>query len=161
MRPLHRLLPRDPRDLQIAFLASFLVLGVAFLGLQVEPWMPPVLLASTCAVQWACERLLGLPSSGFRSPLITGLGLSLLLRTDAVWVPPLAATLVAGDVGLIRFDTFEYVDDQVRLMREALQRFDEGGVSGWIVDLRGRPLAPFDGSFELGAFAIATVRVAG
>ena len=102
MRPLQRLLPRDPRLLQIAFLASFLVLGVAFLGLQVEPWMPPLLLGSTCAVQWACERLLRLPSSGFRSPLITGLGLSLLLRTDAVWVPPLAAAIAIGAKYLVR-----------------------------------------------------------
>ncbi|HVP60524.1 MAG TPA: DUF2330 domain-containing protein [Myxococcaceae bacterium] len=102
MRPFHRLLPRDPRLLQIAFLASFLVLGVAFLGLQIEPWMPPLLLASTCAVQWACERLLRLPSSGFRSPLITGLGLSLLLRTDAIWVPPLAAAIGIGAKYLVR-----------------------------------------------------------
>ena len=64
--------------------------------------MPPLLLASTCAVQWACERLLRLPSSGFRSPLITGLGLSLLLRTDAVWVPPLAATIAIGAKYLVR-----------------------------------------------------------
>ena len=42
MRSLQRLLPRDPRDLQIAFLATFLVLGVAVLGLQIEPWMPPL-----------------------------------------------------------------------------------------------------------------------
>jgi len=102
MRPLHRLLPRDPRDLQIAFLGSFLVLGVAFLGLQIEPWMPPVLLGSTCAVQWACERCLKIPSSGLRSPLITGLGLCLLLRTDAIWVPPLAATIAIGAKYLVR-----------------------------------------------------------
>jgi len=102
MGPLQRLLPRDPRLLQIAFLASFLVLGVAFLGFQVEPWMPPLLLVSTCAVQWACERLLRLPSSGFRSPLITGLGLSLLLRTDALWVPPLAAAIAIGAKYLVR-----------------------------------------------------------
>jgi Na+-transporting NADH:ubiquinone oxidoreductase subunit NqrB len=102
MRSLQRLLPRDPRLLQIAFLASFLLLGVAFLGLQVEPWMPPLLLASACAVQWSCERLLRLPSSGFRSPLITGLGLSLLLRTDAVWVPPLAAAIGIGAKYLVR-----------------------------------------------------------
>jgi hypothetical protein len=102
MRPLRHLLPRDPRDLQIGFLASFLVLGVAFLGLPIDPWTPPLLLASTCAVQWACERLLRLPSSGFRSPLITGLGLSLLLRTDALWVPPLAATIAIGAKYLVR-----------------------------------------------------------
>ncbi|MGZ6027856.1 MAG: DUF2330 domain-containing protein [Myxococcaceae bacterium] len=102
MRSLQRLLPRDPRDLQIAFLATFLVLGVGVLGLQIEPWMPPLLLLSTCSLQWACERLLGLPSSGFRSPLITGLGLSLLLRTDAVWVPPLAAAIAIGSKFLVR-----------------------------------------------------------
>ncbi len=102
MRSLQHLLPRDPRLLQIAFLASFLVLGVTVLGLQVEPWMPPLLLASTCAVQWACERALRLPSSGFRSPIITALGLSLLLRTDAIWVPPLAAAIAIGAKYLVR-----------------------------------------------------------
>ncbi len=36
-----------------------------------------------------------------------------------------------------------------------------GDRSGWLVDLRGRPLGPFDGGFELGPFAIATVRLPG
>ena len=34
----------------------------------------------------------------------------------------------------------------------------EGG-RGWIEDLRGRPLAPFDGTMELGPWQIATVRL--
>ncbi|MBW3668721.1 MAG: alpha-mannosidase [Actinobacteria bacterium] len=34
-----------------------------------------------------------------------------------------------------------------------------GPQSGWLVDLVGRPLAPFDGSFELRAFGIATARL--
>ncbi|MDP9389760.1 MAG: hypothetical protein M3Q48_18050, partial [Actinomycetota bacterium] len=33
--------------------------------------------------------------------------------------------------------------------------------SGWLVDLRGRPLARFDGSFPLGPWAIATARLDG
>jgi mannosylglycerate hydrolase len=33
--------------------------------------------------------------------------------------------------------------------------------SGWQVDLRGRPVVPFDGAFELRAHGIATVRLAG
>ncbi|MBV8961369.1 MAG: hypothetical protein JO087_21610, partial [Actinobacteria bacterium] len=33
------------------------------------------------------------------------------------------------------------------------------GRSGWLVDLRGRPLQPFDGSFTLGPHAIATARL--
>jgi hypothetical protein len=33
--------------------------------------------------------------------------------------------------------------------------------SGWLVDLRGRPVAPFDGAFDLRAHGIATVRIVG
>jgi alpha-mannosidase len=36
---------------------------------------------------------------------------------------------------------------------------DLPGRSGWLVDLRGRPVEPFDGSFELGPWRIATARV--
>ncbi len=35
------------------------------------------------------------------------------------------------------------------------------GRRGWIVDLRGRPLEPFEGSFELGPWRIATARLDG
>jgi alpha-mannosidase len=33
------------------------------------------------------------------------------------------------------------------------------GRSGWLVDLRGRTLGPFEGSFELGPFSFATARL--
>jgi alpha-mannosidase len=36
-----------------------------------------------------------------------------------------------------------------------------GERSGWLVDLRGSTLGPFDGSFELRPFGIATVRIPG
>ncbi len=42
---------------------------------------------------------------------------------------------------------------------EAVVRF--GTLSGWLVDLRGRPLEPFNGSFSLRPHGIATVRLAG
>ena len=35
------------------------------------------------------------------------------------------------------------------------------GRSGWLVDLRGRPLSPFEGSFELRSQGIATARLDG
>ena len=35
------------------------------------------------------------------------------------------------------------------------------GRSGWLVDLRGYPLEPFEGSFELRPFGIATARLHG
>jgi hypothetical protein len=36
-----------------------------------------------------------------------------------------------------------------------------GGVParGWLVDLRGRPVEPFEGTMEIGAWEIATVRI--
>ena len=33
------------------------------------------------------------------------------------------------------------------------------GRSGWLVDLRGRPLVPFEGRFELRPHGIATLRL--
>jgi hypothetical protein len=35
-----------------------------------------------------------------------------------------------------------------------------GHASGWLVDLRGRPLEPFDGSFKLRPYGFATARLA-
>jgi hypothetical protein len=33
------------------------------------------------------------------------------------------------------------------------------GHAGWIVDLRGRPIGPFDETFELGPWQIGTARL--
>ncbi len=38
-------------------------------------------------------------------------------------------------------------------------RSDLGGRSGWLVDLRGRPVTPVEGGFDLRAQGIATVRL--
>jgi hypothetical protein len=40
-------------------------------------------------------------------------------------------------------------------------RVEVPGRTGWLVDLRGRPLAPFEGGFELRGHGIATVRLDG
>ena len=102
MRALARLVPQDPRVLQIAFLGTFLGLGLFSLGFQLEAWMPPLLLLTACATQLFWEHLLGRPRSGYFSPLITALGLSLLLRTDSWWVAPLAAVVAISSKFLIR-----------------------------------------------------------
>ena len=90
-------LPRDPRWLQIAFLSSFLVTGVLFLGFDIPWWQPPILLGCAWSTQWLMTQVLKVPPAGYLSPTITGLGLSILLRTDALWVLPLAAfAAIAG-----------------------------------------------------------------
>lgn len=82
---------RDPRWMQIGFLTSFLLVGVTLLGFDVPFWQPPLIVGTACLVQWGMTRALRVPDAGYLSPVITGLGLSLLLRTDAAWVGPFAA----------------------------------------------------------------------
>ncbi len=52
---------------------------------------------------------------------------------------------------------------EVRLFnpRDQVTNVEIVGRSGWLVDLRGRPLAPFEGSFELRPQGIVTVRLDG
>lgn len=95
-------LPRDPRHLQIAFLSSFLVAGILALGFDVPPWQPPLIILTACATQWAMTRLFRAPPVGYLSPLITSLGLSLLLRTDAFWVGPFAAFVAISGKFVLR-----------------------------------------------------------
>jgi Na+-transporting NADH:ubiquinone oxidoreductase subunit NqrB len=95
-------LPQDPRILQIAFLGSFLLAGLTFLEFELRPWQPPVILATACATQWAMTRLYRVPDAGYRSVLISSLGLSLLLRSDVLWVPPLAAFIAIASKFVIR-----------------------------------------------------------
>jgi enediyne biosynthesis protein E5 len=86
-----RLAATDPRWLQVGFLATFLLLGVRF---EIVPWWEGLLtVGAAAAAQALCVRLWRLPDVGYLSPAITGLGLALLLRSDLVWLPPLAAAL--------------------------------------------------------------------
>jgi hypothetical protein len=41
--------------------------------------------------------------------------------------------------------------------KPTIVRFE--GATGWLVDLRGRPVAPFEGGFELAPWRIATARL--
>ena len=120
MRPTLQL-ARDPRWLQLAFLAAFLAFGL--LARDFPLWHAPLIFASGLFTQWACVRWLaprltatdpaGRPplapppapappspdawasgSSLFLSAGITCFGLTLLLRTDRPWIA-LAAPAIA------------------------------------------------------------------
>jgi Na+-transporting NADH:ubiquinone oxidoreductase subunit NqrB len=60
------------------------------------------ILATALSVQFLGTKLAGLPSFDPRSPLITALSLTLLLRTDFVTVATLAAAIAIGSKFLIR-----------------------------------------------------------
>ena len=96
-------LPRDPRILQIAFLFVFLGTGLAWLGFELPLWQPPLIIATALGTQWGLTHLTRAPPTGYRSLLISSLGLSLLLRTDLPWIPVLAAFAAIASKFAIRF----------------------------------------------------------
>lgn len=98
---MRRLLPRDPRWLQVAFLGSFVVCGVAF-G-EVSPIQAPLCVAAAALAQRLCTRLRGMPSQGYLSPAITGLGVGFLLQSDLIWLPPLAAAVAISSKFVVRW----------------------------------------------------------
>ncbi len=85
---------RDPRDWQIAALATLLTAGVTCLQFDVTPPRIALLLGIALATQWACTRLAGLPRFDPRSALISALSLALLLRTQHTAIA-IAAPMVA------------------------------------------------------------------
>jgi Na+-transporting NADH:ubiquinone oxidoreductase subunit NqrB len=93
-------LPRDPRWFQIAFLGSFLAVGV-YQGV-VPTWEPPLTIAAALLAQLALGRWKKLPAGHWMSGAITGLGLTILLRSDEPWLPPLVAALAIASKFVLR-----------------------------------------------------------
>lgn len=94
---------RDPRTFQILFLSSFLALGLLGLEFRLEPVQAFLCLGSALLTQAYFLRRHGLEDVGFLSAAVTGLGLSLLVRTDTYWVHPLASFVGIAGKFLVRF----------------------------------------------------------
>ena len=69
-------LPKDPRWLQIAFLSSFLAVGLCARDFPL--WHAPLVFATALVTQIAFARLLKLTDASLLSPVITSFGLTLL-----------------------------------------------------------------------------------
>jgi enediyne biosynthesis protein E5 len=91
----------DARYFQIAAPGCLLALNVTLIEFGARPLPSAVAIGSALLAQWACVRLTGLSEFDFRSPLITGLSLSLLLRADAICL--YAATAVIAIVSKFLF----------------------------------------------------------
>ncbi|HVS16663.1 MAG TPA: DUF2330 domain-containing protein [Thermoanaerobaculia bacterium] len=91
----------DPRHFQIAFLGSFLVYGLTRLGFplrfaDVAAAMAGALLAEAATARWRGKRF------DPRSPLISSLSLSLILRASSPWVYLLAGAVAIAGKALVR-----------------------------------------------------------
>ena len=93
----------DARHFQIATLASLLVLHVGWFDLGATPLQAAVTIAAAVVTQYAFSRLSGAATFDWRSPLITGLSLSLLLRSHAPLLWLLAPALAIGSKYLLRW----------------------------------------------------------
>jgi enediyne biosynthesis protein E5 len=103
-----RWLPRDlwsdARHYQIAALSTLLIFNFGWLDFGARPLNSALAIVSSFATQALCSRYYGLPSIDLRSPLITGLSLSLLLRADEAWLHALAGVIGIGSKFVLRID---------------------------------------------------------
>jgi Na+-transporting NADH:ubiquinone oxidoreductase subunit NqrB len=94
----------DARHYQIAALATLLAYNIGWLDFGARPLNSALAIMSALATQALCTRWYGLPEFDPRSPLITGLSLSLLLRADDLWLHVLAGVIAIGSKFVFRID---------------------------------------------------------
>ncbi len=96
--------PQDPRLYQIAVLGLLVTYGVVVLDFGIHWYNALAITATALIVQLVGTRLTGLPSFDPRSPMISALSLTLLLRTDFVLLAMAAAAIAIGSKFLVRFN---------------------------------------------------------
>jgi enediyne biosynthesis protein E5 len=94
----------DARHFQIVALASLLTINFVWLDFGAKPLYSALALSSVLLTQIICSRLFGLPKTDLRSPLITGLSLSLLLRANDPWLPAVAGFIAIASKFVLRID---------------------------------------------------------
>lgn len=101
-RRLARALVTDPRHHQIAVLSALLAWALLGLDLEVRPGVAAAVVGAALVTQWLGVRAVGLPGFDPRSPLISSLSLTLLLRTPSPALAALAAVLAIGSKFTLR-----------------------------------------------------------
>jgi Na+-transporting NADH:ubiquinone oxidoreductase subunit NqrB len=93
----------DARHLQIIALTSLLAINLLAVDFGADPTASACAVAACLITQVAASRLAKIPLD-LRSPLITGLSLSLLLRADEPWIHAIAGVIAISSKFLIRVD---------------------------------------------------------
>jgi enediyne biosynthesis protein E5 len=94
----------DARHFQILALSSLLALNFIWFDFGAKPLYSALAISSALLTQVVCSRLFGLSKIDLRSPLITGLSLSLLLRASEAWLPALAGFIAIASKFVLRID---------------------------------------------------------
>jgi len=95
-------LSNDPRHYQIGVLSSLILIGVSSFGFHLPLWHVISCIGASLATQFVGDKILG-RKFDVRSPMISALSLTLLLRTGSIWLSLAAGVLAIGSKYLIRF----------------------------------------------------------
>jgi enediyne biosynthesis protein E5 len=93
----------DARHYQIAALSTLVIFNLGWIDFGAKAENTALALATSLLTQILCSRSFNVPID-VRSPLITGLSLSLLLRTDEAWILALAGVIAIGSKFVLRID---------------------------------------------------------
>lgn len=93
----------DARYFQIAALGALLTVNFTLIDFGARPPAAAAAIGSALLTQAICARLSGVPFD-WRSPLISGLSLSLLLRADGLWLYAAAGIIAIASKFLLRID---------------------------------------------------------
>jgi enediyne biosynthesis protein E5 len=93
----------DPRHLQIIALASLLAINFAVIDFGARMAASAIAVVACLLAQVVCSRLAKIPLD-VRSPLITGLSLSLLLRAEEPWMHAVAGVIAISSKFLLRIN---------------------------------------------------------
>jgi Na+-transporting NADH:ubiquinone oxidoreductase subunit NqrB len=93
----------DARHLQIIALVSLLAINFAIIDFGARMAASACAFAASLVTQFICSRLAQIPLD-LRSPLITGLSLSLLLRAEEPWLHALAGAIAISSKFLLRIE---------------------------------------------------------
>ena len=94
----------DARVFQIVFLAALLTTGVLLRDFSLQPLQLLFTFAAGLGTQAFWLKRLRLQRKGFLSAIVTCCGLSLLLRSDTLWVHPLVAALAISSKFVLRIN---------------------------------------------------------
>jgi enediyne biosynthesis protein E5 len=97
-----RLIPHDPRVLQIAFLGALLAAGAYLRDFSLRPMQIALTFGAALATQRLLDRLTRKPTRTLRSATITAFSLTLLLRADSLWPFPVAAVFAIASKFALR-----------------------------------------------------------
>jgi enediyne biosynthesis protein E5 len=93
----------DPRYYQIAVLSTLLAYGVFALDFGIHAYNAVAIVLTAQCAQFVATRLVGLARFDPLSAMITSLSLTLLLRTDVIFLAVLAALIAIGSKFILRF----------------------------------------------------------